>query len=107
VVRSYDWDNADILEWFFNSTRPGYPNVAMWHDNESDYLMQKAMTRSKNSDERIANFKEYHEYLLSQYVWAPIINSVNNHAINSSVTMPAAPRFKILIGAPIMDMTVN
>ena len=107
VVRSYDWDNADILEWFFNSTRPGYPNVAMWHDNESDYLMQKAMTRSKNSDERIANFKEYHEYLLSQYVWAPIINSVNNHAINDSVSMPSAPRFKILIGAPIMDMTVN
>jgi peptide/nickel transport system substrate-binding protein len=107
VVRSYDWDNADILEWFFNSTRPGYPNVAMWHDNESDYLMQKAMTRSKNSDERIANFKEYHEYLLSQYVWAPIINTVNNHAINESVTMPSAPRFKILIGAPLMDMTVN
>ena len=107
VVRSYDWDNADILEWFFNSTRLGYPNVAMWHDNESDYLMQKAMTRSKNSDERVVNFKEYHEYLLSQYVWAPIINSVNNHAINSNVIMSSAPRFKILIGAPIMDMTVK
>ena len=107
VVRSYDWDNADILEWFFNSTRPGYPTVSMWHDNESDYLMQKAMTRSKTSEERIANFKEYHEYLLSQYIWAPIINSVNNHAINESVTMPSVPQFKILIGAPIMDMEVN
>ncbi|MCK5701313.1 MAG: hypothetical protein KAI29_09175, partial [Cyclobacteriaceae bacterium] len=63
VVRSYGWDNADILEWFFNSTRPGYPTVSMWHDNESDYLMHKAMTRSKNSEERIQNFKDYHEYL--------------------------------------------
>ncbi len=107
VVRSYDWDNADILEWFFNSTRIGYPNVAMWHDNESDYLMHEAMTRAKNLDERVANFKEYHEYLLSQYIWAPIVNPVNHHAINSSVTMPSAPRFKILIGPPIMDMTVN
>ncbi len=107
VVRSYEWDNADILEWFFNSTRPGYPTVSMWHDNESDYLMQKAMTRSKTSEERIANFKEYHEYLLSQYLWAPIINSVNNHAISERVTMPSAPRFKYLIGPPVMDMTVN
>jgi len=79
----------------------------MWHDNESDYLMHKAMTRSKNSEERIQNFKDYHEYLLSQYIWAPIINSVNNHAISNRVKMPSAPRFKILIGAPIMDMTLN
>ncbi len=107
VVRSYGWDNADILEWFFNSNKPGYPNVAMWHDNESDYLMQKAMTRSKNSEERIQNFRDYHEYLLSQYIWAPIINSVNNHAINNRVKMPLPPRFKILIGAPVMDMTLD
>ena len=82
VVRSYGWDNADILEWFFNSSRLGYPNVAMWHDNESDYLMQKAMTRSRNAEERVENFREYHEYLLSKYIWAPIINSVNVHAVS-------------------------
>jgi len=106
VVRSYGWDNADILEWFFNSTRLGYPNVAMWHDNESDYLMQKAMTRSKNAAERIVNFRAYHEYLLSQYIWAPIINSVNIHAIGPRVEMPK-PRFKILIGPPLLDVTLK
>jgi len=106
VVRSYGWDNADILEWFFNSTRPGYPTVSMWHDNESDYLMHKAMTRSKNSDERIQNFKDYHEYLLSQFLWAPIINTVNNHAISKRIDMPT-PRFKILIGPPLMDVTIK
>jgi peptide/nickel transport system substrate-binding protein len=72
AVRSYEWENADILEWFLNSTRMGYPNAAMWHDNESDYLMQRAMTRSRSLQERIDNFKEYHTYLLNQYVWAPI-----------------------------------
>ncbi len=107
VVRSYGWDNADILEWFFNSTRPGYPTVSMWHDNESDYLMQKAMTRSKNSAERIQNFKDYHEYLLSQYLWAPIINTVNNHGIGSRVHMPSTPKFKILLGPPFLDITVD
>jgi peptide/nickel transport system substrate-binding protein len=107
VIRSYGWDNADILEWFFNSTRPGYPNVAMWHDNESDYLMHRAMTRAKNSEERIQYFKDYHEYLLSQYLWAPIINSVNNHAIRNNVKISSAPRFKYLIGPSVMDMTVE
>ena len=106
VVRSYGWDNADILEWFFNSSRQGYPNVAMWHDNESDYLMQKAMTRSKNADERVENFREYHEYLLSQYLWAPIVNSVNIHAVAARVHMPD-PRFKILIGTPFLDITLD
>ena len=106
VVRYYGWDNADILEWFFNSKRLGYPNVAMWHDNESDYLMQKAMTRSKTSEERVENFREYHEYLLSQYIWAPIVNSVKIHAIGKRVTMPT-PRFKILVGAPLMDVTLD
>jgi len=106
VVRSYGWDNADILEWFFNSKRPGYPTVAMWHDNESDYLMHKAMTRSKDSDERIQNFKDYHEYVLSQFLWAPIINTVNNHAISTRIKMPT-PRFKILVGPPLMDVVIN
>jgi peptide/nickel transport system substrate-binding protein len=106
VVRYYGWDNADILEWFFNSSRLGYPNVAMWHDNESDYLMQKAMTRSKNADERVENFREYHEYLLSQYLWAPIVNSVNIHAVAERVHMPD-PRFKILIGTPFLDITLD
>ena len=107
VVRSYGWDNADILEWFFNSTRPGYPTVSMWHDNESDYLMHKAMTRSKTSEERIENFKKYHEYLLSQYLWAPLINTANNHAISKRVTLSSPPRFKNLVGPPMLDMTVN
>jgi len=106
VVRSYGWDNADILEWFFNSTRPGYPTVSMWHDNESDYLMHKAMTRSKTAEERIQNFKDYHEYLLSQFIWAPIVNTVNNHAISKRISLPE-PRFKILIGPPLQDVTFD
>ena len=49
AVRSYEWENADILEWFLNSKRMGYPNAAMYHDNESDYLMQKvSFTPKKN-----------------------------------------------------------
>lgn len=106
VIRAYGWDNADILEWFFNSARLGYPNVAMWNDKKSDDLMDKAMVGSKNSAERIENFREYHEYLLGNFIWAPLVNSVKTHTINKRVSMPQ-PRFKILVGPPVQDMKLN
>ena len=103
AVRSYSWENADILEWFLNSKRMGYPNAAMWHDNESDYLMQKAMTRSRSMVERVANFKEYHRYVLRQYVWAPIYLPDQIFAVNKRVTLPGPLRENRLVGATILD----
>jgi peptide/nickel transport system substrate-binding protein len=103
VVRSYSWENADILEWFLNSKRLGYPNAAMWHDNESDYLMQKAMTRSRSMDERIANFKDYHSYVLSQYVWAPIYLPDQIFAVNKRVVLPEPLMENRLVGITILD----
>ena len=103
AVRSYSWENADILEWFLNSKRMGYPNAAMWHDNESDYLMQKAMTRSRSMDERIENFKEYHKYVLSQYVWAPIYLPDQIFAVNERVVLPEPLMENRLVGATILD----
>jgi peptide/nickel transport system substrate-binding protein len=103
AVRSYNWENADILEWFLNSKRMGYPNAAMWHDNESDYLMQKAMTRSRSMDERIENFKAYHQYVLSQFVWAPIYLPDQIFAVNERVVMPEPLRENRMVGATILD----
>ena len=103
AVRSYDWENADILEWFLNSKRIGYPNAAMWHDNESDYLMQKAMTRSRSMDERIANFKDYHGYVLSQYVWAPIYLPDQIFAVNKRVVLPEPLMENRLVGITLLD----
>ena len=103
AVRSYSWENADILEWFLNSKRMGYPNAAMWHDNESDFLMQKAMTRSRSMIERVANFKEYHSYVLSQYVWAPIYLPDQIFAVNKRVILPNPLMENRLVGATILD----
>ncbi|MBW2437665.1 MAG: ABC transporter substrate-binding protein [Deltaproteobacteria bacterium] len=103
AVRSYNWENADILEWFLNSKRMGYPNAAMWHDNESDYLMQKAMTRSRSMEERIDNFKDYHRYVLSQFVWAPIYLPDQIFAVNERVVLPQPLMENRLVGATILD----
>jgi peptide/nickel transport system substrate-binding protein len=103
AVRSYSWDNADILEWFLNSKRMGYPNAAMWHDNESDYLMQQAMTRSRTMEERIENFKAYHSYLLNQYVWAPIYMPDQIFAVSKRVILPEKIVEKRLVGFSTLD----
>ncbi len=43
AVRSYSWNNADILDWFFSGERLGYPNVSMWNDPKSDELDKRAL----------------------------------------------------------------
>lgn len=103
AIRSYEWENADILEWFLNSTRMGYPNAAMWHDNESDYLMQKAMTRSRSQEERVENFKEYHTYLLNQYVWAPIYLPDTIFAVGKRLVHPANSLDRRFMGLGVLD----
>ncbi len=103
AIRSYNWENADILEWFLNSKRMGYPNAAMWHDNESDYLMQKAMTRSRSQEEREANFKEYHTYVLNKYVWAPFYLPAKVFAVGSRVVLPKNSRARKFMKIEILD----
>lgn len=107
VVRSYSWENADILEWFLNSKRLGYPNAAMWHDNESDYLMQKAMTRSRTMEERIQNFKDYHSYVLSQYIWAPIYMPDQLYAVGSRLILPEKVLDRRQLGICVLDYDVK
>ncbi len=103
AVRSYDWANADILEWFLNSKRMGYPNAAMYHDNESDYLMQKAMTRSRTQEERVANFKEYHTFLLNQYVWAPFYLPAKVFAVGNRLVHPKGSLDRRFMGMGVLD----
>jgi peptide/nickel transport system substrate-binding protein len=84
AVRSYDWNNSDILDWFFSGNRLGYPNVSMWEDAEGQRLNDVAMTESSTSAERIANFKAYHEYVLTQHLFVPIYQPTQNIAFNST-----------------------
>lgn len=89
AVRSYIWDNADIVDWFFGADRLGYPNISMFVDSKAEELRAAAMTGSKNSAERVANFTAYHEYVLSQFPLAPIYQPVISLGYNTErVTLP-------------------
>lgn len=107
AVRGYDWNNSDILDWFFSGERLGYPNVSMWKDVKGQELNDKAMGQSSTSAERIANFKEYHEYVLSQYLFVPIYQPTSNIAYNNTtVTVPETVRGTRFRSQTVLDMNV-
>ncbi len=107
AVRSYWWGNADIVDWFFGGDRLGYPNVSMFNDPKAETLRAASMTGSKNSAERIANFKAYHEYVLSQFAFAPIYQPVQNIGYNKErIMMPAVIRAPRITGQTILSMEV-
>lgn len=107
AVRSYNWNNSDILDWFFSGERLGYPNISMWNDPKSEELNKKALTGSKTLEERIANFKAYHEYLLSQFVFAPIYQPVQNIGYNKErLKLPAQIRSTQIDAISVLDMEV-
>lgn len=107
AVRGYDWNNSDILDWFFSGERLGYPNVSMWKNAEGQRLNDIAMKESKNSDERIANFKAYHEYILSQHLFVPIYQPTKNIAYNSDrVSVPETVRGSRFRSQTVLDMNV-
>lgn len=98
VVRSYNWANADILDWFYSAHRLGYPNLAMWNNPESERLNDVAMHQSKTPAERVANFIAYHRNLASQFTFAPIYQPVTTVTYNKDrIRLPAsfhAPSFQ-------------
>jgi peptide/nickel transport system substrate-binding protein len=108
AVRSYSWGNSDILDWFFSGKRLGHPNHSMWNDPKAEELNLKAMKGSRTWDERVTNFKTYHEYVLSQFVFAPIYQPVQNFAYSEArVSVPAVIRGTRLQGQTIVDMDVK
>ncbi len=107
AVRGYDWNNSDILDWFFSGERLGYPNVSMWNDPEGERLNKIAMTESATSAQRIANFTAYHEYILSQYLFVPIYQPTTNIAYNATrVSVPDPVRGTRFRSQTLIDITM-
>lgn len=108
AVRTYDYTNADIIDWFFSGKRLGYPNISMWNDAKAEALNEKAMKESRTWEERIANFKAYHEYVMSQYVFAPIYQPAQLMAYSKSrLTLPERIRSVRISSQSFLDIGVK
>ena len=108
AVRSYFWNNADIVDWFFGGDRLGYPNVSMFNDPKAEELRTKAMSGSATQEERVANFTAYHEYVTSQYPYAPIYLPEQNMAYNKDrLSVPEVIHGTSITGTVMVDVSVN
>jgi peptide/nickel transport system substrate-binding protein len=108
AVRSYNWDNADIVDWFFGGDRLGYPNVSMFNDPKAEELRTAAMTGAKNMDERVANFTAYHEYVLTQFPMAPIYQPVQAYAYNKDrIALPEKIDASAFGASAFLDLEVK
>lgn len=105
AVRGYDWNNSDILDWFFSGNRLGYPNVSMWKDPKGQALNDKAMKQSATFEQRIANFKSYHEYVLSQHLFVPLYQPATSIAFNKeTLSVPQQVRGTRFRSQTVMDI---
>ncbi|MFV0303488.1 MAG: ABC transporter substrate-binding protein [Paracoccus sp. (in: a-proteobacteria)] len=108
AVRSYFWNNADIVDWFFGGDRLGYPNVSMFNDPKAEELRQKAMTGSATQDERVKNFTAYHAYVTSQFPYAPIYQPEQNMAYDKDrLIVPEAIHGGSITGTVVQDISVR
>lgn len=108
AVRSYFWNNADIVDWFFGGDRTGYPNISMFNDPKAEELRTKAMTGSATQEERITNFTAYHEYVTSQFPYAPIYQPEQNMAYNKDrIVVPDVIHGGSITGTVMLDVRVR
>jgi len=108
AVRSYFWSNADIVDWFFGADRLGYPNVSMFNDPKAEELRAKAMAGSATQAERVANFTAYHQYVTSQFPYAPIYQPEQNMAYNKDrIVMPDVIHGTSVTGTVMLDVSVK
>ncbi|MBK6465810.1 MAG: hypothetical protein IPF96_02140 [Rhodobacter sp.] len=108
AVRSYFWSNADIVDWFFGADRLGYPNVSMFNDPKAEELRAKAMAGSATQAERVKNFTAYHQYVTSQFPYAPIYQPEQNMAYNKDrIVMPDVIHGTSITGTVMLDVSVK
>jgi len=108
AVRAYDYTNADIIDWFFSANRLGYPNVSMFVDPKAEELNVRAMKQSRTWEERVTNFKAYHEYVMSQFAFAPIYQPTQSFAYSQvRLKMPDTIRGIKMATQSIMDIEVR
>ncbi|TSA49490.1 ABC transporter substrate-binding protein [archaeon] len=84
-IRLYGWDNADIIEWFFNSKRIATGvNKTRTNNSLLDFLFVKAEAMP-TPEERTFVYRLVHQYMLEQSAWVPIFYPAQVRAYRSDL----------------------
>jgi peptide/nickel transport system substrate-binding protein len=79
------WQDADILDWWFNPEYVPYPNFTRWDDPESRILFDH-QNSVETWEERVKNFKQINTHLTQVVAGVPIIAPHEVHITHKSVT---------------------
>jgi len=72
ILRRYQWDNNDILEWFHHSKNLPYPNYLGVNDKTFSDGLDDANYKTATFDARDKKYVDLHKYLIEKYYpWAP------------------------------------
>ena len=86
ILRSYGWDNNDILEWFHHGKYASYPNYLGVNDPEFDAALDDANYDTATWGERDAKYIDIHKYLIEEwYPWSPIRQRSDVYLVRSNV----------------------
>ncbi len=86
ILRQYEWDNNDILEWFLHSKNLSYPNYLGLADEQLDAMLDDANYQTATWEERDVKYTALHKYLIETlYPWAPIRQSASVYVGRSNV----------------------
>ncbi len=86
ILRSYGWDNNDILEWFHHGKYAPYPNYLGVNDPEWDAALDDANYATATWGERDAKYIDIHKHLIEEwYPWAPIRQRADVYLVRSNV----------------------
>jgi len=84
-IRLYEWDNMDIIEWFFNSARIARGVNKTRTDNSLlDFLFVKAEAMPTPEERRFV-YRLVHQYMLDQSAWVPIFYPAQVRAYGSDL----------------------
>jgi len=86
ILRKYEWDNNDILEWFHHGKYLPYPNYLGVKDKKYDDMLDNANYKTPTFEDRDAQYVVLHKYLIDTwYPWAPIRQESNIFVGRSTV----------------------
>ena len=83
-LRVYNWQNADILDWFLESSQFPFPNHSRWIDEKTDELINTARSAA-SWEERAVGYHEVQKHLIDQAVWTPVFHPTRSVAVRKDV----------------------
>jgi peptide/nickel transport system substrate-binding protein len=85
AIQEWWWQNADIMDWWFNPAWTPYPAFTRWADPETEEMFNDALALPLTWEERIEAYREINLHLTENVVAVPILAPKNIQVTHKNV----------------------